>query len=150
MKKRSISVFSGLALSLLIITGCQKSNSPAVKTKTDLITQANWKFSVAMVGTSDVSSLLKSCEKDNILTFTSAGTGTVDEGPTKCNSSDPQVNPFTWNFASSETVLHISAVLFTGGSSDFTLVSLTETQLVVSQAVNISGTSQSAVVTFIH
>jgi hypothetical protein len=41
-------------------------------------------------------------------------------------------------------------VLFTGGSSDFTLVSLSETQLVVSQNIMVSGSSQNAVVTFIH
>jgi hypothetical protein len=44
-------------------------------------------------------------------------------------------------------VLHISTVLITGGSNDFTLVSLTETQLVVSQNYPPIGT---VTVTFIH
>ncbi|HKB43322.1 MAG TPA: hypothetical protein VKC90_03000, partial [Chitinophagaceae bacterium] len=85
--------------------------------------------------------------KDNIYTFVAAGTGTIDEGPSKCNVSDPQTNPFTWNFLSNETMLHISTVLFTGGSNDFTLVSLTATQLVASQNYPPYGT---IVVTFIH
>jgi Lipocalin-like domain len=150
MKKRSFSIFSILVLSLLIITGCQKNDDPVVKTKTDLLATGTWKFSVAMVGSTDVTALLQACQKDNVLTFVAAGSGTVDEGATKCNMADPQTNPFTWNFASSESVLHVSTVLFTGGSSDFTLVTLTETQLVVSQMITVSGTAQTAVVTFIH
>lgn len=105
---------------------------------------------MATVGGSDVSGFLQSCQKDNILIFQSTGNGTLDEGATKCNASDPQSNPFTWNFSGNETVLHISAVLFSGGSSDFSIVSLNSAQLVVAQDITVSGTTQNAVVTFIH
>jgi hypothetical protein len=128
---------------------CKKS-STSVKTNTELITQSSWQFDNAKVGGSDVSSLLQGCQKDNTLVFTSAGTGTLDEGATKCNSNDPQTDPFNWNFASNETMLHVSAVLFTGGSSDFNIVTLNDTQLVLSQNVDIAGTSQNAVVSFKH
>jgi hypothetical protein len=151
MKRRSFPAFSILALTFLAITGCQKNDdTPAPKTKTELVAQSTWKFSSAMVGSNDVSSLLQACQKDNVLTFAVAGTGSVDEGATKCNGGDPQSNPFTWNFASSETTLHVSTVLFTGGSSDFTLVTLTESQLIVSQVITVSGSPQTAVVTFTH
>ena len=132
---------------------CQKDatdNSNQNPTKAQLITSASWKFSMATVSGTDVSSLLQTCQKDNILSFQSAGTGSTDEGATKCNSGDAQSNPFTWNFASTETVLHISTVLFTGGSSDFSIVSLTSASLVVSQNITVSGSTQNAVVTFIH
>ena len=131
-------------------TGCSKSDSKPSKTNTELITQGSWKFSNAKVGGNDVSAFLQACQKDNILVFAAAGTGSLDEGPTKCNSSDPQTNPFTWNFASGETMLHVSTVLFTGGSSDFTIVSLTDSQLVLSQNITVSGSTQNAVVTFVH
>ncbi len=152
MKKISGLILPFLFLTLLIVTSCQKEDdTPLPKTKTVLISQASWKFSNAMVGTSDVSAFLQACQKDNILTFAaSGGTGNVDEGPTKCNGGDPQTNPFTWNFQSNETELFISATLFTGGSSTFTLVSLTETQLIVSQVITVGGTPQTAIVTFIH
>ncbi len=149
MKPTILKIAIALILFSAALQACKKSSSPA-KTKTDLLTQTTWKFSAATVGGSDVSAFLQSCQKDNILTFQSSGNGSVDEGPSKCNSGDPQTNPFTWAFQSSETMLHISTVLFTGGSSDFTLVSLTETQLVVSQDITISGSTQNAVVTFIH
>jgi lipocalin-like protein len=136
----------------LFFVACSKSDSNNTsKSKTQLLTQGSWKFSVATVNGTDVSSLIQSCQKDNVLTFSATGgTGTLDEGPTKCNSGDQQTQNFTWSFTNNETVLHVSTIFFTGGSSDFTIVSLTETQLMVSQIVNIAGSMQTAVVTFVH
>ena len=151
MKRLNLVVFGALSMSLLF-AACSKSDSNNTsKTKTQLITQASWKFSTATVNGTDVSSLINSCQKDNVLTFSSTGgTGTLDEGPTKCNTGDPQTQNFTWSFTNNEGTLHVSQVFFTGGSSDFTIVSLTDTQLVVSQMVNVSGTMQTAVITFTH
>jgi Lipocalin-like domain len=149
MKKQVASLLGCSLAILFLLTACQKDDNPPVtsKTKTELISQGTWKFSSATVGGADASAYLQACQKDNIYTFVVAGTGTIDEGALKCNGSDPQTNPFTWNFASNETMLHISTVLFTGGSNDFTLVSLTETQLVGSQNYPPYGT---IVVTFVH
>jgi len=151
MKRLNLASFVVFSISLLFVA-CSKSDSNNnSKTKTQLITQASWKFSAASVNGADVSSLITPCQKDNILTFSATGgTGTLDEGATKCNAGDPQTTPFTWSFTNNETILHVSTIFFTGGSSDFTIVSLTETQLVVSQIVNIAGTMQTAVITFIH
>lgn len=149
-KNLSFLFLTGLVFSLF---SCQKAvtdNSDQQPTKTQLLTSASWKFKMATVGGSDVSGFLQACQKDNILTFQSNGNGTLDEGPSKCNASDPQNNPFTWSFVSNETVLHISAVLFTGGSSEFSIVSLTSATLVVAQDITVSGTTQNAVVTFMH
>lgn len=152
MKNQFSHLIAIISIALFSFTACKKenNNTATTKTKTQLLTQSTWKFSGATVGGSDVSSFIQACQKDNILTFTAAGAGNVNEGALKCNSGDPQSTPLTWNFQSGETVLFISATLFTGGSSNFTLVSLTETQLVVSQIITISGSSQNAVVTFIH
>lgn len=141
-----------LLLPVLVSVSCNKKddNTPAPKTKTLLITQSTWKFSSATVGGTNVSAFLQACQKDNILTFASNGSGVLDEGPAKCNSGDPQTNPFTWSFQNNETQLFISATLFTGGSSTFNLVSLTETELILSQNITVSGSTQNAVVTFVH
>jgi hypothetical protein len=151
MKRLNLAALVVLSMSLFF-AACSKSDSNnTTKTKTQLITQASWKFSIATVNGTDVSSLINSCQKDNVLTFSATGgTGTLDEGPTKCNSGDPQTTPFTWSFTNNESTLHVSQVFFTGGSSDFTIVSLTDTQLVVSQIVNVAGTMQTAVITFMH
>lgn len=132
-------------------SGCTGSKSFNIEvSKVYFLTLNTWKFDNAKVGSTDVSALIQACQKDNIVTFSSDFTGLLDEGATKCNSSDPQTTPFTWSFMSNETILHVSTVLFTGGASDFTIVSLSSTQLVLSQQINISGTMQTVVVTFVH
>jgi hypothetical protein len=138
--------------SLFTLTQCSKNNDDdsTAKTNTELITQSTWKFSDAKVGGFSVAAALKACEKDNTVTLVANGTGTADEGATKCNVGDPQNTPFTWTFQSNETVLNVSTILFTGGSSTFTIVSLSESTLVVSQDISVSNNTQNAVVTFVH
>jgi hypothetical protein len=137
---------------LLIVVGfaaCKKSSS-AAKTNTELITQSSWKFDKATVGGFDASQFLQTCQTDNIITFSTGGTGTVDEGPTKCNAGDPQTDAFNWNFVNNDS-LHISTVLFAGGGTDFKIVTLSDTQLVGSQDITIApGNVQTVVATFIH
>ena len=132
-------------------TGCSKDDdNPTPKTKTELLTMSAWKFSDAKVSGTSIAAFLEACQKDNILTFLAAGTGTAAEGATKCNASDPDSNSFNWSFQNSETVLFVSTPFFTVGSSTFTIVSLTETQLVLSQTITLSGFPQTAEITFIH
>ncbi|MBL0130356.1 MAG: lipocalin family protein [Chitinophagaceae bacterium] len=152
MKKQlSLFIFLLTFSSLLFYSCSNKDTTPAPKTKTQLLTQSTWKFKGATVGGADFSGSLQACQKDNLLTFVSTGTGTLDEGTAKCTVTDPQTNPFTWNFATNETILHISTILFTGGNSDFTIVSLTETSLVVYQNISFGpGPVFNAVISFMH
>ena len=145
--KKHLYLFVIIAAAFLI--SCEEEALP--KTKTQLLTQTSWKFSAATVNGSDASGYLQACQKDNIYTFAAAGTGTMDEGASKCNSGDPQSVPFTWNFASSETILHISTPLFSGSGNDFTLTSLTETELKVTFPYTPPiGPSVMIVATFVH
>jgi len=119
--------------SVFILSSCQKEDIIQVpKTKTQLLTQSSWKFKNAFASGTDISASLQACQKDNILIFATALTGTLDEGALKCNVADPQTASLTWSFLSGETVLRVSVPLFSGTGNDFTLVSLTETELVVS------------------
>jgi len=150
MKSRKFILTLVSAIVLFIACSKDSDNNNTPKTKTDFLVQGSWKFDNVTVNGADVSSLIQGCQKDNTITFAAGGTGTLDEGATKCNSGDPQTSPFTWSFASNETVLHVTATLFTGGSSDFNIVTLDDNQLVLSQNINIAGTSQNAIVTFKH
>lgn len=141
------------ALSILLVAlvtvlgSCQKEDSSGStsKTKTELITSSAWKYNDAKIdtdnnGTGDVAlpaGFIESCQTDNTITFTSAGAGTVDEGATKCDSGDPQSIPFTWNFTNNEGSINFSSAVFAGIGGDFKIISLTETQLVISQTVTI-------------
>ena len=142
-------LFTALCFTTLVFTNCDKDEDPPpppAPTKTELITKSSWKFSTAFAGSTDVSNAPQlACFKDNIITFSANLTGSINEGTNIC--SPTTAGAFTWNFANNETVLHISTVLITGGSNDFTLVSITETQLVVSQNYPPIGT---VTVTFIH
>jgi len=140
-----------LAVFILGLSACKKgsdNNNP--KTNTDLLTQTSWKFSSASAPPfGDVSSQIPDCYKDNSYTFVSNGTGSTDESANVCSPST--AGPFTWSFMNNETTLHISTPLFTGGSSDFTIVSLNETNLVVSQTMTIAPLPATTVqVTFAH
>jgi hypothetical protein len=155
MKRKILSILFLSVTGLFILPGCSKEedNAPAPKTKTQLLTQATWKFSTITWGGVDYTAQLPACYKDNTLTFVSNGTGTADEGPTKCNAGDPQTNAFTWSFQTNETVLTASHPLLPGGSNTFTINTLSETQLIVSQQWTPPGSglpAQTAIVTFIH
>ena len=151
MKKYISQILTILPLFFLLVSCTDKSdNTTPPKTRTELLAMGSWKFSAATWGGVDASGALQACQKDNTMIFVSGGTGTTDEGLTKCNAADPQSLPFTWSFLVSETQLQVSAALFTGGSTTFTIVTISETQLVLSQPQTLGGITQTAVVTFVH
>ena len=136
----------------LFITSCDKNDDPppTPPTKTELITKSSWKFSSAKANGADATALIPACFKDNTMTFVATGTGTISEGATACVPPAPA--SFTWSFQSSETQLNLNTPLITGGSGLFTIVSLTDVNLVVSQTMTIppSITPINAELTFIH
>ncbi|MFN8291301.1 MAG: hypothetical protein U0U70_13675 [Chitinophagaceae bacterium] len=138
MKKQNQLVLPVILVASLFIFSCSNKEdtpAPAPKTKTQLIMQGSWSFDKALSGSFDVSSQVPACYKDNVVTFTSSSAGTVSSTVT-CTPTDVTPPTFTWSWQSSETILALNAPLFPGGTGNFTLVSLTETALVVSQDVN--------------
>ncbi len=117
----------------LIFSACKKEK---VKTRLELLTQTNWKFDKAVAtGYGDISSQIDACYKDNNITFVSNGTGNVTEEAVVCSPST--AGAFTWQFQSNETALLISTQLFAGAGNQFTIISLSETALVLSQMVTL-------------
>jgi hypothetical protein len=122
------------AVMLVLIVGfaaCGKEEDPP-PTKTQLLTSASWKFKSASVSGVDITNQLQACQKDNVYTFNSSGSSAMDEGATKCNAADPQSTSGTWSFASNETIINLASPLFTGGGTSLTVVTLSETELIVS------------------
>ena len=150
-----IRLFAFIAALSLFSISCDKKDTPApAKTKTELLSTGTWKFSSATANGTDISNQnppFEPCKKDNILSFTANGNGNINEGATKCNAADPTDTPFTWNWLNSETTLRISTPLFTGGGSDFTLESVTETQLIVTQGYTpVAGATFLIRIVFVH
>lgn len=120
------------------------------KSKTELLSQSTWKFDKAMSGGADVTAFIDACYKDNTATFVANGTGTSDEGASKCNSGDPQSTSFNWAFSNNETVLQVDAAIFGGNSGSFDIINLTSTQLVLQGDFNTSGGTITAQFYFKH
>ncbi|MGB8195219.1 MAG: lipocalin family protein [Chitinophagaceae bacterium] len=134
--------------------GCKKSKS---KTKTDLLAQSTWKYDNAGVdadrnGTVDAPvppGFLQACDMDNTITFNTDGTGTVDEGGTKCNASSPQTSQFTWSFKNNEQVITFSNAVFGGLNGDVTAKTINENQLELHKEINV-GTIVNVIVFLKH
>ena len=112
------SPFYFIILSCLIIAGCQKEGNDPVPSKsvTERLTQKTWIYQIAGLdsdknGTVDQEDIyLEDCEKDNLVTFNSNGTGVNDEGPTICNVGDAQTNPFTWSLSNGDKNLTVDGI----------------------------------------
>jgi hypothetical protein len=143
--------FIVLVIAAIAFFGCKKDDdkSPTPPSKTTLLTQQSWKFDNAKAGAADVSASVSACLKDNVFAFASNSNLTVSEETNVCSPS--YAGNYTWAFQTNETILHLSGSIFPGGSGDFTVVSLTETNLVVSQQMTIAPFPPTTVqVTFKH
>jgi hypothetical protein len=142
-----------IALFLFVLfttASCSKDEDDGSSTIA-LIVQGPWKFSKATASGIDVSGLIETCIKDNILIFqtgTPQNPGTLNEGATRCNASDPQMIDFFWEYDASFKKMSITGVgggsvpILPGGSNEFNLVRISQTEMVLSQNVTFSGTTQ--------
>ena len=75
-----------------------------------LLTSHVWLNADFLINDTSFFAFIPTCEKDNRFTFSADGNYTEDEGPTKCNVTDPQiVDASTWTFTSNETQLILGA-----------------------------------------
>lgn len=147
------------ALLLISSLGCKKNDSapPAVSTKTSTVSSSTWKFNNAGLDTDkngtiefDVSSQIPSCVLDNTVKFQTDGSGTADEGASKCNTGDLQTIPFTWAFASSETVINITGNAIAGKGGQYKILALDDTQFKLSKDTTYLGTQIAFIVNLKH
>lgn len=146
MQKRVL-LLSGLLSLLILSNGCSKDEDdpPPAKTKTELLTAAPWKYD--KIDPAIAEGFIE-CFIDNIVTFKADGSGTCPDTGVACT---PPTGNFNWNFADSETTLHLDAKLIPAGSNDFTIVTLNETNLVASQNLTPPvGPPQKVTITFKH
>jgi hypothetical protein len=134
MKKTSLLLIAALTI---IALSCSKDESVSKK---ELLTGKNWILTAETVNPgidfgggiiiTDLFSQYDVCYKDNISNFTTTGTYTFEEGPTKCDSNDPQVfDAGTWTFNSDETILVVTST--TNGVTNLTISELSASKLVV-------------------
>jgi hypothetical protein len=105
-----------LSIAMMLLAGLVVTTSSCKKDETaDKLKGTTWKQIGATVDPampflgSDLWSLYAACVKDNLYTFNADGTGTEDEGATKCAASDPQtVDTYTWSLSDDGETLTIS------------------------------------------
>ena len=145
---------------LITAVSCKKSDTGTTvptKSKTILITQSSWKIQsvgmdadkngVADTG-GDLTTSVPACQLDNVYTFKTDSTGSMDEAAAKCNTGDPQTKPFTWAFKNNETVL---SGTFSFSNSDATIISMNDTLLVITYDDDFgTGTSYHLIATLKH
>ena len=136
----------------LVLFSCKKDEKS--KTKTELLSNGSWHVTAYTVdppidwdgdGTdeSNVYPVIEQCIKDDHTTFFANGTGELDEGPTKCDPSDPQTIPLTWAFDQSESQLIVQSI-------QYQIESLTESQMVLKEIEVVSSVTVTHTVTFGH
>ncbi len=128
-------LFAAIVFVSPFFTGCNKNDNPP-KSDTDYIIQGSWKFDKATSNGSDVSGVIQACYKDNVLTFTANGNGTLDEGASKCNSGDPQSTNFTWNFTNNGSTLNVSSGIIVGQAGSFKILSLNDSQMALEATIS--------------
>jgi len=145
MKPTVLNILTFIFL-LFTAVSCSKTDAPAPvvpKSKTTLLTQNAWKLQKVGidankdgVAETDVTMLVQACKLDNVYTFKTDGTGTMDEAAVKCNTGDPQTLPFTWLFKSTETIL---SGTFTFINGDASILTMDDAKLVVAYDDAASG-----------
>ena len=108
--------------------------NPSAKSRTELLTTSSWKRTALVSnpayawypgGTvaTDVLGYMLPCEKDNFEVYGANGIVVTNEGPTKCDPSDPQTWTATWSLIANDTKILIDGV------DEYTIDELTETTL---------------------
>lgn len=126
---------------LPLLVQCKKDSSENNGSgKIELMTQQTWKYENAGIDADKNGSIdsplpitIPACTTDNTITFSSDGKGVVNEGATKCTTTDPQTVPVTWSFTNNETELNLTGPAVAGVGGRFKLLALTSTQLSLSK-----------------
>lgn len=83
--------------------------------------------------------IIEQCQIDNILSFRSDHTGTMEEGALKCDVDDPQTREFTWSLSADEKTITIPEAVLGDISGVIKIISVNETEFVISKEIAISS-----------
>lgn len=142
------------AASLLFGVACSKEEQPVTVpvTRAQLLARS-WiqtDLLAAIPGGSQSSvftTVMTSCQRDNIWLFKSDGTYTITEGATKCNSTDPDTaTSGTWQLTENDTKIIVDDV--SQAPQTFTINELTSSSLKISGTQVVQGTSVNGTAVF--
>ena len=160
-----ISLISILFISYL--SSCAKDEEKKEPTKLELVSEKVWEIDdITMdpgitymgIAFTDASMFLEECMTDNTYKFQKDGKTIMNEGPTKCNDTDPdEIQEGTWEFNADKTKMIFSGSAFLG---EMNMESLTTDKLVLTRietlpdttvnSITIPGGDQKIIITYIH
>ncbi len=133
-----------ILLAGMTISGCSKKDSKD-PSRSELLASGSWKFSNAGIdanGDGVIDSPLPDgtigeCSQDDTFVFNTNGTGTADEGATKCDPADPQTVNFGWTLSNNDQNLTLTGFDFGGLDPTFAIKTLNNNKITLSQKVDI-------------
>lgn len=131
-----------------LLAACKKDSADPAATgpsaKTTALLNKRWGLTAATAQqgsiTQNAFAQLQACHKDDYLRFNDDHTVDANEGSLKCDSTDPQSRPGTWELVANESKLLLTTSLFgTGGAALTDIVELSATRMVLRGTVVDSG-----------
>lgn len=121
-----------------------------------VLTSGSWKITASSsiieypqpqgTQTVDIYAISQDCTNDNTYTFNSDKTVTTDEGPTKCNGSDPQTKTGgSWELYDNNNKLKVSDGVNT---IDATVVSMNSNNFVLTYVTNVNNIKATTTTTY--
>jgi len=100
------------AFSVIVVScGKDEDEDPIVPNNTDLLTAHEWimtNLTLAFpLNGLNVWDSIPACERDDVFKFNTNSTGYFDEGVSKCDPSDLQIETFAWKWTNNETTIEI-------------------------------------------
>ena len=131
------------------INSCKKLNDAPTPVDEMVLLMKNWvmtagKVDPPVLGMTDFFANWGACERDDIYKFSSNNVFIRDEGPSKCNSSNPQTKTGTWTYNTATKKLWFKAV----DAYNMTVIELNETTLKATTKDTISGIIYTGTFTF--
>jgi hypothetical protein len=148
MKKLLLKILPLILIVSFTISACKKKSDVPSKSKTTLLTQKSWSITKWEEKTDsdpfiDAYPTWDACSKDDFILFKTNNTADFDEGPTKCDPSDPQTESSSWAFLENETKLLAQG--FT-----FFIERLDDDNLIISASQTSGGSTYTLKITFKH
>lgn len=156
MKQLATTRNSILILTLVMVfSACKKDKESISDNTITTLQNKNWKISALTVtpgfsgqGTDDLyNTSMEVCEQDNLFRFNAGNVFILDEGPTKCDPTDPQSETGTWNYNASTSTLNIQQTSPTD-AVNLKIVSINENSFVGKQTENVGGVNYAYTWTF--
>lgn len=156
---KHIALLALAAATLLLAPSCKKDqNTPAPPPTTEQqLADKVWLVTAVTASpglrdgngniVTDLYSYIPACTQDDTQQFVTGGVLKVDEGPTKCDASDPQTATGTWSASKSgsDTILTATAA---GSTVHLNVLSVNDTQMKVSTQDDIFGLGTGTTTTY--